>query len=259
MSGCTLQLTGSSPIRTTLIDEATGHAKYQIDTPGTSTRSATRIRKLDSATQPPPNGDDANLDSDDTTNGREKGKYKSQNDGDGGEEGLGTVPELGETSDEIARVYWKTFSSDRIIFRGKIISKSELLSKCGKMKGYVNRAQVSVGRKAESVSRTRSYLCTGPDGVQYRWAMGATGTNYPKASFFYAPLEFLALNHDVKLVTTDDEKTVIAEFHPAHYFTKRQKARLEVRPAGMRMLDYIVLTFVLVEKERRERERTEEW
>ena len=31
---------------------------------------------------------------------------------------------------------------------------------------------------------TRSFLFTGPNGVQYRWAMGATGMNYPKVSTF---------------------------------------------------------------------------
>ena len=62
------------------------------------------------------------------------------------------------------------------------------------------------------------------------------------------------LNHITKLVTTDEKKTVIAEFHRAHYFTRRQKPRLEVQPAGMDMLDYIVLTFVFAENKRRERE-----
>ena len=52
----------------------------------------------------------------------------------------------------------------------------------------------------------------------------------------------------------DKKKTVIAEFHRKHYFTKKRKARLEVQPEGMHMLDYIILTFVLVEKKRRERE-----
>ena len=41
------------------------------------------------------------------------------------------------------------------------------------------------GTVANLVSNiTRSFLFTGPDGVQYRWAMGATGMNYPKVSTF---------------------------------------------------------------------------
>ena len=64
------------------------------------------------------------------------------------------------------------------------------------------------------------------------------------------------LNLVTKLVTADEKKTVIAEFHRAHYIMKRQKARLEVQPAGMDMLDHIVLTFVFAEYKRREREQT---
>ena len=69
-----------------------------------------------------------------------------------------------------------------------------------------------------------------------------------------ALLESSTLNHSVELVTTDEKKTVIAEFHRAHYFTKKQKARLEVQPAGVVMLDYIILTFVFAENKRKERE-----
>ena len=97
-------------------------------------------------------------------------------------------------------------------------------------------------------------MFTGPDGVQYRWAMGALGMNYPKASCLSASLVSPTLNYDMKLVTADEKKKVIAEFHRAHYITKKQKARLEVQPEGMDMLDYIVLTFVFAENKRRERE-----
>jgi hypothetical protein len=57
------------------------------------------------------------------------------------------------------------------------------------------------------------------------------------------------------LVTTDERKTVIAQFHRARYFKNRRKAQLEVQPAGMDMLDLIILTFVYAETKRRERER----
>ena len=57
----------------------------------------------------------------------------------------------------------------------------------------------------------------------------------------------------MKLVTAD-EKTVIAEFHRPNYFRNKQKARIDVQPAGMAILDYIVLTFVFVDQTRRERE-----
>ena len=63
------------------------------------------------------------------------------------------------------------------------------------------------------------------------------------------------LNNGLKLVTTDGKKTEIAKFHRARCFLKKKKARLEVQPAGMDMLDHIILTFVFVEQRRRDRER----
>jgi len=39
------------------------------------------------------------------------------------------------------------------------------------------------GYGSELVSVTRSFTFSGPDGVHYRWALGAMGLNYPKVSF----------------------------------------------------------------------------
>ena len=137
MSGCTLRFARNSPLRTTLVDEATGHAKYQIDTPRKIARSVTRIRKFGSHTQPQHWDEESGSDSDDdiTDKGKEKKKSESKKDKIEEEEGDGTEPELAETSDEIARIYWKWFSSDRIVFRGRATTRSEFLPKCGKMKG----------------------------------------------------------------------------------------------------------------------------
>jgi len=221
MSGCTLQFARNSPLRTTLVDEATGHVMYKIDTPIKVARSVTRIRKFDTSAQPPPqlDHDASSSDSGDdiTDMGRKKKKKKKSErrekevkDGDAAER------ELVETSDEIARIYWKWFSSDRIIFGGRVITRKEFLIKCGKAKG--------------------SYKFTGPDGIEYRWAMGAVGMRFPK------------------LVAMDEKKTVLATFHRSRgHRKKKQKARLEIEPAGMEMLDYIVLTFVFAEQKRRER------
>jgi len=64
-----------------------------------------------------------------------------------------------------------------------------------------------------------------------------------------------ALNsRGMKLVTTDGKKAVVAELHRAHHFTRREKAKLEVQPAEMDMLDHIVLTWVFAESKRRDRE-----
>ena len=40
---------------------------------------------------------------------------------------------------------------------------------------------------AERVSNIRSFMFTGPDGVQYRWALGAFGMSLPKVSIFSPP------------------------------------------------------------------------
>ena len=74
----------------------------------------TRIRKLDSAAQPPWN--DADSDSDDDI------ADKEDNDAGGDEPDIGT--ELAETNDEIARVYLECLSSDRFVFRQPLGARS---------------------------------------------------------------------------------------------------------------------------------------
>lgn len=140
MSGCTLRFAQDSPLRTTLIDEATGRAKYKIETPRKVTRSVTRIRKLDSSTQSPLHRDEyrePNLGDGVAGEGKKKSDSKGREDseGDGDETETGEETELAETSDEIARIYWKWFSSHKIIFRGGITTRSKLLPKAGKMRG----------------------------------------------------------------------------------------------------------------------------
>jgi len=177
-------------------------------------RSVTRIRKFESPPQPPLHWrEDAESDSSDDDITDKRGKKPNSNPVE--EENETDSGGLHETSDEMARIYWKWFSSNRIIFRGRITTREELLPKCGKLRG--------------------SFAFTGPDGVQYRWALGSMGMNPPR-------------------LVTADEKTVIAEFHRPNYFTNKQKARIDVQPAGMGMLDHIVLTFVFVDQARRERE-----
>jgi len=114
---------------------------YQIDTPIRISGSVTRIRRLDSSAShslhhDDGTDDDSDDDSDDdiTDMKRRSGStgsrsYKEKGDKEEAE------PELAETSDEIARIYWKWFSLDRIIFRGKEYLRSEFLPKYGKMKG----------------------------------------------------------------------------------------------------------------------------
>ena len=130
MTGRTFLLSRNSPLRTTLIDEATGQAVYQIDTPRKFVSEVTKIRKLDPATGAPLNWDDGGADSDDGGDVDKKGALR-------GTESKGSEPEtdLPETSDEIARIYWKFGWSERIIFRGRITSQNEFLPAAGKLKG----------------------------------------------------------------------------------------------------------------------------
>ena len=80
------------------------------------------------------------------------------------------------------------------------------------------------------------------------------GTNPGKVSVFSNPPASSRLNNNLELVTTDEKKTVIAEFRRPRHFINKQGARLEIQPAGMDMLDYIIVTFVYVEQTRMERE-----
>jgi hypothetical protein len=132
MSGCTLRLARNSPLRTTLVDEDIGKVKYKIETPMRIARSVTRIRKFESLTQPPLRRDES-ADSDSANAITVEGKRKEGSDSK--EEGNETELELHETGEEIARIYWKWFSLDRFIFRGRIATRDEFLPKCRKMKG----------------------------------------------------------------------------------------------------------------------------
>ena len=138
MSGCTLQFARDSPLRTTLVDGTTGHARYKVETPIRLTRSVTRIRKFNSPPQTPLHwGQGADSDSGDDITDKEnkKKKAKRKKDKKDKEDGDGSGTGLPETSDEIARIYWKWFSADRIVFRGRITTRREFLPKTGKMGG----------------------------------------------------------------------------------------------------------------------------
>ena len=128
MTGRTFLLARNSPLRTTLVDEATGQAVYQIDTPRKFVSEVTKIRKLDPATGAPLNWDDAGAGSDDGGDVDKKGAVRVT-------EGSEPEMDLPETSDEIARIYWKFGWSEKIIFRGRITTQNEFLPATGKLKG----------------------------------------------------------------------------------------------------------------------------
>ena len=129
MSGRNFLLARNSPLRTTLIDEATGQAVYQIDTPRKFSSDVTKIRKLDSAARAPLNWDDGSTGYDSSEDIIDKkGALK-------GTDGGGSELEPPETSDEMARIYWKSTSPNRIIFRGRITTQDEFLPAAGKLGG----------------------------------------------------------------------------------------------------------------------------
>jgi len=143
MSGCTLRLSRDSPLRTILVDEATGQAKYKIDTPRKVGRSVTRISKFGPPPPQPPlhrdeDVDPAPSDVDVTNKGKKKVKSNSKK-GKKGREGARdeaeAETELPETDDEIARIYWRWFSPHKIVFRGGMITRDHFLPKAGKMRG----------------------------------------------------------------------------------------------------------------------------
>ena len=129
MSGCAFELAQNSPLRTTLVDEVTGHAKYQIDTPLRIVGSVTRIRKFDlPPSQPLPliqSGEASPDDDDDPTDtGKKKGKWFKWN--------PVTGEELPETDDELARIHWKWFLPCMINFGGKMTDRREFLPRTGR-------------------------------------------------------------------------------------------------------------------------------
>lgn len=133
-----------SPLRTVLVNEATGQELYRIHTPRRFARGVTRVFRCDPATPPSPNPVSAsNLDADaphegsgsggrNLLTGAEPDDSEEENE-DGGEDGVNDVGEEALKEDtslvenEIARWYWRWFSSPRLVFEGKIRTRAEYM------------------------------------------------------------------------------------------------------------------------------------
>ena len=93
------------------------------------------------------------------------------------------------------------------------------------------------------------------NGASYRWSTGSSGNDLPKVN----PNVFFPTSADQgnphQLVTNNRKKKLIAEVHKAHRFFRKRKAYLEVAPAGLTVLDQIVVSLVYVEKKRREKQK----
>ncbi|KAF8894852.1 hypothetical protein BD779DRAFT_867293 [Infundibulicybe gibba] len=72
-----------------------------------------------------------------------------------------------------------------------------------------------------------------PDGKEYRWELGLKTST---------------------LVTNDKAKTRVARFHRKHYIFNRRPASLEIYPGGEEIMDTILVTFIYVEKIRKDAE-----
>ena len=136
--------TRNSPVRSVLVNETTGQELYRIDTPRRFVGRVTRVFRRSPATPSAPNpmpqsprdGDEPHEDrvseelelvaTGRTHNSGEVSGNEEESGVDGaGEETLGEDSPLVEN--EIARIYWKWFSSPRIIFEGKIRTRAEYM------------------------------------------------------------------------------------------------------------------------------------
>ena len=100
------------------------------------------------------------------------------------------------------------------------------------------------------------------NGVNYRWSTGSSGDDLPKVNrsiFFsggFRPFFFFLPITDAppQLGTNNRKKKLVAGLHKARHFVRRRRAYLEIAPAGLTMLDQIVVSLVYVEKKRREKQ-----
>ncbi|KAF8888278.1 hypothetical protein BD779DRAFT_1440034 [Infundibulicybe gibba] len=79
----------------------------------------------------------------------------------------------------------------------------------------------------------RNRIFTAPDGKEYRWKLG---------------------HRTSTLVTNDAEKKRVARFHPKHYIINPRPASFEIYPGGEDIMDTIFITFIYVEKIRKDKE-----
>jgi hypothetical protein len=131
----------SSPIRTILVNEATGRELYRIETPTRLVGSVTRVFRCDPAATPNPISNHSEADEPHEVRSSEEwnplaGAKPDDPDAENGNEGENGVGGAGEATvaeesplvkNEIARWYWKWFSSSRLVFEGKITTRAKYM------------------------------------------------------------------------------------------------------------------------------------
>jgi len=119
---------------------------------------------------------------------------------------------------ELAQIQWRMISNSRLKFAGIESDFQDYLVRSG------------------AWGRLRTF--TAPDGQSYQWSM-----------CLVAPV----------LCRSDGDKAPIARFHPRRVgfpgLWKGRDACLEILPAGEHIVDAIVMTFIYVEKRRRDKAR----
>jgi len=121
----------------------------------------------------------------------------------------------GPTEAVVGSIEWHWFGSSKFTIRGMELKSNVFFPSQG------------------ILERTRTFI--GPDGRPYKWVMYMS---------------------EVALWLDDGSEIEIARYHKAELgiFGKRKSAFLEIAPRVEHMLDYVVLTFIYVEKLRMDRE-----
>ena len=144
--------TRNSPVHTVLINETTGKELYRVETSRRFVRGVTRVYRCDPATPTALNPTSTSrLDVGEAREGRssEQGSPLSEerpddSDEENGNEDEGRVDGAGEeplaedaplVKNEIARWYWKWFSSPRMVFEGRISTRAEYMPFKDKWRG----------------------------------------------------------------------------------------------------------------------------
>ena len=142
--------TRNSPLRTVLVNEATGQELYRIETPPRFVGSVTRVFRCDPATPsvpdlaPRPQSEYVT----EPYEGRSSYDWRlsvggmpgrpgkdSGDEGGIGDAGDGSLEESTPlVKNEIARLYWRWFKSPRMVFEGKIRTRAEYMPLKGKLR-----------------------------------------------------------------------------------------------------------------------------
>ncbi|KAG2034539.1 hypothetical protein BDR03DRAFT_597125 [Suillus americanus] len=118
--------------------------------------------------------------------------------------------------DVLGEIEWHTLASSKFRYGGTEVEAKQFIPK----KGLLGRKRVFIG----------------PDSRPYRWDLN---------------FRVLALSRD------DASRTEVARFHRANLgiVGRKRKAMLEVSPEVAHMMDTVIMTFIYVEKLRKDNER----